>query len=401
MKSILKISIRFLLSGKGSTQLVSFIALLGVSLGVSALLLTMGVFAGFQHELKEKILSASPHIIVSLLDANKDYKDKIENIEGIKNVYSVALYQGLVSREGRISSVSVKALTPEDAYRIYGVKLREGVAVGAGLADILGLKKGEEFLLLSPIGQRTPFGFLPRARSYVVEGIFQKGVFDQDYATVVMDIKGARDFFGDAYQLSGYEIYLRDPYKAQEIRNKIERLLGPGAIVRSWIDLNKPLFNALQVEKVGIFFVLMLMIVIASFNITSLLFMKARDKIKDIAVLRTFGLKSRQVIFIFLLQGLMLGFLGTLIGLILSLVGAYFINEYKLIRVPADVYLMDHVPVYFETRDVISTLLGALLLSLLSSLLPAYRASKEGCTPSCCSQRPSITMGKYFCPFRY
>ena len=148
--------------------------------------------------------------------------------------------------------------------------------------------------------------------------------------------------------------------------------------MRSWIDLNKPLFNALQVEKVGIFFVLMLMIVIASFNITSLLFMKARDKIKDIAVLRTFGLKSRQVIFIFLLQGLMLGFLGTLIGLILSLVGAYFINEYKLIRVPADVYLMDHVPVYFETRDVISTLLGALLLSLLSSLLPAYRASKEG-----------------------
>jgi len=378
MKSILKISIRFLLSGKGSTQLVSFIALLGVSLGVSALLLTMGVFAGFQHELKEKILSASPHIIVSLLDANKDYKDKIENIEGIKNVYSVALYQGLVSREGRISSVSVKALTPEDAYRIYGVKLREGVAVGAGLADILGLKKDEEILLLSPMGQRTPFGFLPRARSYVVEGIFQKGVFDQDYATVVMDIKGARDFFGDAYQLSGYEIYLRDPYKAQEIRNKIERLLGPGAIVRSWIDLNKPLFNALQVEKVGIFFVLMLMIVIASFNITSLLFMKARDKIKDIAVLRTFGLKSRQVIFIFLLQGLMLGFLGTLIGLILSLVGAYFINEYKLIRVPADVYLMDHVPVYFETRDVISTLLGALLLSLLSSLLPAYRASKEG-----------------------
>ena len=378
MKPIFSVSFRFLLSGKGSTQLVSFIALLGVSLGVSALLLTMGVFAGFQHELKEKILSASPHIIVSLLDTNKDYKDKIENIEGIKNVYSVALYQGLVSREGRISSVSVKALTPEDAYRIYGVKLREGVAVGAGLADILGLKKDEEILLLSPMGQRTPFGFLPRARSYVVEGIFQKGVFDQDYATVVMDIKRARDFFGDSYQLSGYEIYLRDPYKAQEIRNKIERLLGPGAIVRSWIDLNKPLFNALQVEKVGIFFVLMLMIVIASFNITSLLFMKARDKMKDIAVLRTFGLKSRQVIFIFLLQGLMLGSLGTLIGLILSLVGAYFINEYKLIRVPADVYLMDHVPVYFEMRDVISTLLGALLLSLLSSLLPAYRASKEG-----------------------
>ncbi|MFN3976221.1 MAG: FtsX-like permease family protein [Aquificaceae bacterium] len=378
MKPILSISLRFLLSGKGSTQLVSFIALLGVSLGVCALLLTMGVFAGFQHELKEKILSASPHIIVSLFDPDKDYEDKLKSIKGIKGVYPVVLYQGLVSKEGRVSSVSVKALTPEDAYRVYGVRVKEGVAVGAGLADILGLKKGEDLLLLSPMGQRTPFGFLPKARSLTVEGIFQKGVFDQDYATVLMDIKQAREFFGHTYQLSGYEIYLRDPYKAQEIREQIERLLGPDAIVRSWIDLNKPLFNALQVEKVGIFFVLMLMIVIASFNITSLLFMKVRDKIKDIAVLRTFGLKSRQVLFIFLLQGFMLGSLGTLIGLILSLLGAYLINEYRLIRVPADVYLMDHVPVYFELRDVALTLLGALLLSLLSSLLPAYRASREG-----------------------
>lgn len=377
MKPILKISLRYLVSGKGSTQLVSLIALLGVSLSVSALLLTMGVFAGFQHELKEKILSASPHIIVSLLSYDKNYEDELKGIKGIKRTYPIVLYQGLVSKEGRISSVSVKSLNPEDAYRLYGVKIKDGVAVGTGLADILGIKRGEDLLLLSPMGQRTPFGFLPRARSFPVEGVFQKGIFDQDYATVIMDVKTAKDFFGDTYQLLGYEIYLKDPYKAQEIREKIEEVLGPEAIVRSWIDLNKPLFNALQVEKVGIFFVLMLMIVIASFNITSLLFMKVREKIRDIAVLRTFGLKRRQVFLIFLLQGFMIGAVGVLIGFILSLIGAYFINQYRLIRVPADVYLMDHVPVYFEIGDILFTLIGALLLSLLASLLPAHRASRE------------------------
>ncbi len=379
MRTILKIALRYLISGKGSTKLVSFIALLGVSLGVCALLLTMGVFAGFQHELKEKILSVSPHIIVSLL--NQDEFERVEkelrNVEGVKSVYSVVLYQGLVSRDGRVYSVSVKALRKDDAHKIYGVRLRGGVAVGSGLADLLGIKKGEELLLISPMGQHTPLGFLPKVRSFLVDDLFQKGTFEQDYATIVMEMDVAEDFFGQSYQLLGYEVYLRDPYKAQEVRERIEKVLGNEAIVRSWIDLNKPLFNALQVEKVGIFFVLMLMIVIASFNITSLLFMKIKEKIRDIAILRTFGLRRRQVLLIFLFQGLFLGAFGTLIGLLLSLVGAHLINEYRLIRVPADVYMMDHVPVYFEMRDVIFTLAGAIILSLLSSLLPAYRASRE------------------------
>ncbi|MFN3265102.1 MAG: FtsX-like permease family protein, partial [Aquificaceae bacterium] len=175
----------------------------------------------------------------------------------------------------------------------------------------------------------------------------------------------------------GYEVYLKDPYRAQEVKRELEKSLGDMAIVRSWIDLNKPLFNALQLEKVGIFFVLMLMIVIASFNITSLLFMKVREKVRDIAVLRTFGLRRWQVAYVFLLQGLMLGISGAFLGLLLSLVGGYFINEYRLVRVPADVYLMDHVPVHFELSDIIFTILGAVVLSLLASLLPAYRAGRE------------------------
>ncbi len=379
MMPIFRLSLRYLLSSRGTTLLVSFIAFLGVVLSVSALLLTMGVFAGFQQALREKILSASPHIIVSFLryEEDKEYDKVIAQTKGVERFYSVLLYNGLISKEGRLSSVGVKALKPEDAYKVYGLNLKEGILVGSGLADILGIRVGDEVVVLSPMGTRTPFGIVPRARTFVVEGIFQKGIFDQDYATIVMDRQTAVDFFGDSYQLAGYEIYLRDPYKAQEVKEELEKMLGNVSIVRSWIDLNKPLFNALQLEKVGIFFVLMLMIVIASFNITSLLFMKVREKVKDVAILRTFGLRKRQVVFIFLLQGLMLGISGTIVGFLLSLLGGYLINEYRLIRVPADVYLMDHVPVYFEITDILFTLLGALILSLLASLLPAYRAGKE------------------------
>ncbi len=379
MIPILRLSVRYLLSSKGSTLLVSFIAFFGVVLSVSALLLTMGVFAGFQYALREKILSASPHVIVSLLShENREFHlTTISKVGGVEKVYSIILYNGLVSKEGRLTSVSIKALEPEDTYEIYGLNLKDGILAGRGLADILGLSVGDEVMLISPMGTRTPFGIVPRARALKVEGVFQKGVFEQDYATVVMDKKAAIDFFGDSYQLFGYEVYLKDPYRAQQVKKEIEKRLGGIAIVRSWIDLNKPLFNALQLEKVGIFFVLMLMIVIASFNITSLLFMKVKEKVRDIAVLRTFGLKRKQVVLIFLLKGLILGVSGAFVGFLLSLVGGYLINEYRLIRVPADVYLMDHVPVHFEIADLLFTLLGALLLSLLASLLPAYKAGRE------------------------
>ncbi|MCS6998919.1 MAG: FtsX-like permease family protein [Aquificaceae bacterium] len=375
----MRLSLRYLVSGKGSTQLVSFIALMGITLSVSALLLTMGVFAGFQEALKEKILSASPHLMVSLLSAEGigEKEKKLKELKEVQRAYPIALYQGLISREGRLSSVSVKALKAEDVKSLYRLELKEGIVMGKGLADITGLKVGEEVLLLSPLGRRTPLGFLPRARTFSLEGTFQKGIFDQDYATVVMTMETARDFFGDDYQLLGFEVYLKDPYEAQEVRKRLEELLGKEAIVRSWIDLNKPLFNALELEKVGISFVLMLMVLIASFNITSLLFMKAKEKVRDIAVLRTFGLIRSQVLFLFLLQGLMLGLFGTLLGFLLAFAGGYLINHYKLIRVPADVYLMDHVPVHFELGDMLFTFLGAFFLSLLASLLPAYRASRE------------------------
>jgi len=374
MSLIFRLALRYLTSVKGSALLVSLISFLGISLSVSAILLTMGAFSGFQKALKEKILSTTPHVIVSLIeDGNYELEErKIKNLPEVKNVIHITIYHGIVSKEGRVQAVSVKGMRKEEA----GLNIEGGILVGDGLASLLGINVGDEITLISPLSVRTPFGFVPKVGYYRVAGFIKAGTFEQDYLTIVMSVDEAQKFFGDQWQLKGYEVYLKDPYLAQEVKEKIEKVLGSEAFVRSWIDLNQQLFNALQLEKVAIFFVLLLMATLSSFNITSLLFMKVRDKVRDIAILRTYGFKRKDIMLTFLMQGLLLGFSGAVSGIILAFVGQFLINHYRLIRVPSEVYLMDHIPSNIEVVDGVITFLLALLISLLASVIPSYRAGK-------------------------
>ena len=374
MSLIFRLSIRYLTSIKGSALLVSLIAFLGISLSVSAILLTMGAFSGFQKTLKEKILSTTPHIIVSLIEeGNYEVEEnKIINLPEVKNAIYITIYQGMVSKDGRVQAVSVKGMKREEV----GLNTEGGVLVGEGLASLLGIELGDEIVLISPFSVRTPLGFVPKVGYYKVAGFIKTGTFEQDYLTIVMSVDDAQKFFGQQWQLKGYEVYIKDPYLAQEVKEKIENILGSKAFVSSWIDLNRQLFNALQLEKVAIFFVLLLMATLSSFNITSLLFMKVRDKVRDIAVLRTYGFKRKDIMLTFLMQGLLLGFSGAVSGIILAFVGQFLINHYRLIRVPSEVYLMDHIPSNIELVDGVITFVLALLISLLASVIPSYRASK-------------------------
>ena len=374
MSLIFRLSIRYLTSIKGSALLVSLIAFLGISLSVSAILLTMGAFSGFQKTLKEKILSTTPHIIVSLIEeGNYEIEEnKIINLPEVKNAIYITIYQGMVSKDGRVQAVSVKGMKREEV----GLNTEGGVLVGEGLASLLGIELGDEIVLISPFSVRTPLGFVPKVGYYKVAGFIKTGTFEQDYLTIVMSVDDAQKFFGQQWQLKGYEVYIKDPYLAQEVKEKIERIFGSKAFVSSWIDLNRQLFNALQLEKVAIFFVLLLMATLSSFNITSLLFMKVRDKVRDIAVLRTYGFKRKDIMLTFLMQGLLLGFGGAVSGIILAFIGQFLINHYRLIRVPSEVYLMDHIPSNIELVDGVITFVLALLISLLASVIPSYRASK-------------------------
>jgi lipoprotein-releasing system permease protein len=220
-------------------------------------------------------------------------------------------------------------------------------------------------------------GFIPKTMEVKVGGILSTGMYDKDYVLVYMDRKRAEGFFKDIGSFSGIEVYLSNPYRAQELKQSIQNLLGKSFIVRSWIELNRPLFNALELEKLGLFFVLLLMVFVASFNITSLLFMKVKERVKDIAIMKTYGVESYRITLIFLSVGITIGMFGAFAGVVFSYVSGYFITEYRLISVPEDMYMMSYVPVYIRPTDTLMTVVGTFLLPFVSSLVPSLKASRE------------------------
>ncbi len=386
MNLYLKIALRYLISVKGSTLLITLISFLGVFLSVSTILLTLGVFTGFQDSLRDKILASTPHIIISVVGEEDigRIRKKVERVQGVRETLPFILYSAILAKEERLQPVTVKAVDyGEKAFKdLVGKYLLRGriedLVVGKGVADVLGTKPGDRVVLVFPTGIRTPTGFIPKTKEMRIGGIFHTGAYDKDFVIVFMEKRKARRFFRRGFRFEGMEVYISDPYRAQEVKREIERILESSlVIVRSWIDLNKPLFNALQLEKLALFLVLLLMVLVASFNITSLLFVKSKEKIRDIAILKTFGMQSSGIAKIFVSVGLSIGIIGATFGIMTAFLVAHFVNEYKLIRVPEEVYMMSYIPVHIKPLDLFATFIGTLILSFISSLIPALRAAKE------------------------
>ncbi len=386
MNPVLFLTLRYLVSVRGSTLLISLISLFGVFLGVSAIILTLGVFTGFQDTLKEKILSTTPHVIISNVGDKSlsNLRIKIQHLREVSTTIPFTLYSAIMTKGENVQPVTVKAVDFYDREFLKTIKkhLKEGgvrdLIIGKGVSEVLDLKVGSSAILVSPMGIRTPTGFVPKTKEVAVGGIFYTGTYDKDFVVVYMDRKEARRFFKRGFKFEGIEVYLKNPYLAQEVKEKIKGLLSDElVIIRSWIDLNKPLFNALQLEKLALFLILLLMVLVGSFNITSLLFVKTKEKMRDIAVLKTFGMRTSEVQKIFVGVGMSIGVVGALLGIGVSYLLGFIINEYRLIRVPEEVYMMSYIPVHIELRDVVATFVGTMILSFLSSLIPARRASRE------------------------
>lgn len=386
MKLYLRLATRYLFSVKGSTLIITIVAFLGVFLSVSAILLTLGIFSGFQDELKNKILSKSPHVVITLYSDEEEEKIRktLEKFKGETDFFvSYKLYNAIASKEGAITSVSVKATDFQNSdfqkyvkNQLINGKVKDSV-IGQGISEILKAYPGEEITLVSLFGVKTPTGIIPKTTKVKVGGIFYTGTYDRDYFIVYWDLKEAEEFFSRDIGTNITEVYLRNPYKADEFKEKLQKELGEFFVIRSWIDLNKPLFNALELEKLGLFFILLLMVLVASFNITSLLFVKAKEKVRDIAILKTFGMKSKGVLVVFLMVGLSIGLFGGIMGVLNAYFLAFLINKYKLIRVSEEVYMMSYIPVHIKLKDVLLTFGGTIILSFLSSIVPALHASRE------------------------
>jgi lipoprotein-releasing system permease protein len=394
---------RYLLPGKGEGVifLVAWISVGAVMLGVAALIIVMSVMNGFRAELFDKVTGLNGHAIVQGYNGRlNNWRPVLEQVRRTPGVVSAQplIEQGLVaSREGRVEPILLRGMPRQEILTnpsftrnvIAGslAELRPGsenVALGSHLAEKLGLSVGNRITIISPEGRTTPFGTVPRIVDFNVVAIFQIGLYDFDKAFVIMPLEDAQEFLlmGDAIGM--IEVTTANADRVGAILAPLRGPLAGRAIVNDWRSMNSALFEAIQVERVVMFIVLSIIILVAAFNILSSLIMLVRAKHRDIAILRTMGATRRSVMKVFMTVGLTIGVLGILAGLLLGMVAL----EYRQPVVDfiqrlsgqnlwdPQVRFLTELPARTDPLEVILIVVMALVLSFLATLIPAWRASK-------------------------
>jgi lipoprotein-releasing system permease protein len=251
-----------------------------------------------------------------------------------------------------------------------------GVLVGREMARNLGLFLGDRVQVVSPAGSATPIGVIPRLRTFRVAGIFATGMYEFDTTFAFVALHEAQDFLRLGTAAGGVEVRVRDIYQARKIARAIEVRLGPGYYVRDWMDMNRNLFSALKLEKVAMFVILTLIVLVAAFNITSTLIMVVLEKSREVAILKSMGATNRSVRRIFVMEGLVIGGLGTALGLFGGWLLCFLLHRYKFIELPKDVYYIDTLPVVMKPEVFGLVAVCAVALCLVATLYPSWQASR-------------------------
>ncbi len=378
-------------------SLISFISIAGVAVGVMALLVVIGVMTGFDQDLKKKILSVNAHVILIKPGYSlSNYDSLVQQVEAIPGVISAKPFiytQVMVSGPGNISGGVIRGL---DLPTINqggppAVEVRDGsfktlaevrdqelpaVALGNELAKNIGATVGGQIKIISPLGTLTPMGRIPRMKNFHVEAIFHSGMFEFDNTLVYASIPQVQAYLGLDDKVTGLEIQVKDIYAADQIAAAIQEKLGPTYQTRDWMRMNRSLFAALKLEKVAMFIILTLIVLVAAFNITSTLIMLVMEKTKDIAILKSMGATRRSIMKIFMLEGLIIGAIGTVLGLGLGFILTSILKKYEFIKLPSDVYYISTLPVKIETLDVALIAGATMIISFLATLYPSWQASR-------------------------
>ncbi len=377
-------------------SLVSLISLFGVIIGVMTLIVVLGVMSGFQKEIRNKILGINAHIFVMNFKGPFDsYQDVCHKVKGVKGVLGVAPFvysQVMISSGQRVSGAVLKGIDPLASAKVSNIdqivklgKLKNlegmskdlpGIILGKELAKSLGVWLGDVVSVIFPFGRITPMGQMPIVKKFAVVGIFSSGMYEYDSSLAYVGLKQAQKFLDLGSAITGLEIRVNDIFKAKQIAQKIQQRLGFPFWTRDWMDMNKNLFSALKLEKITMFVILALIVVVAAFNIASSLIMIVMEKKKDIAILKAMGATDRNIMKIFMYQGLMIGFWGTLLGVAGGLGLCILLKHYHFIHLPQDVYCISTLPVQVNFLDVLFVSLGAILLSFLATIYPAKQAAK-------------------------
>lgn len=405
------IGVRYL-RAKRRNRTISFntlISIAGVTIGVAALIATLGIMTGFKEDLQSKILGTNSHILVTsiAMDTIKNYGALTEQVAAVPEVvaatpfifkqvlltsntgsYGVVLRGIDIRREVTVTEIgkTLKAGSLEELERLAPPSQAPadqssdaphplpGIIIGKELSLRLGVFLGDRLNVVSPVGPVSAFGMIPKVRSYRVAGVFESGMFEYDSSLAYVSIKQAQEFFNLGDTVTGIEVKVADIFGADRIAQAIERTLGPPYWARDWMRLNKNLFSALKMEKFMMFVLLVLVVIVASFNIVSTLTMIVVEKHREIAILKAMGATGKAVMSIFMLNGLVIGVVGTMIGIPLGYSFCWAIQTFYTL--PGDVYYLSHIPVNIKTFDVVIVGVSAILITFLATIHPCRQAAR-------------------------
>lgn len=399
-----KVAYRYLWAKKrGFGSVVSWVSLIGIMLGVATLIVVMSVMGGFHDVLLGRIIGMNGHVVVYHQDgviSDYDYlidKMRQNKIVSAKAVSIVPITEGqvMVTRGGKNSGAMIRGINMSDLIsktadgaRFYGKALseiKEGeLIIGASLSRSLNATLGDEVSLVSANSSTpTPFGSMPRIVSYPVKTAFFMGMYEYDSGYIFMPLGTAQKYLNIGNAVTHIDLFLKDAEDTNVVRDALNRLLPDGFVVRDWRDLNRGFVGALQVESNVMFLILMLIIIVAAFNIVSSLVMLVKDKSKDIAVLRTFGVSRKSMMKIFVLSGTTIGVIGAVAGSVLGTVVAIYIEPIRKFfqwitgrdLFPAELYYLSELPSRVEFWTVFGIFMIAILLAFLATLYPAWKAA--------------------------
>jgi lipoprotein-releasing system permease protein len=396
------VALRYL-RARRSSRYISVIAgfsFIGIMLGVATLIVVMSVMNGFRKELLDKIVGINGHIFVIGVETPlTDFDDVISRIAPVPGVTIVIpLIEGAagVSSPFNQSGALVRGIREHDLKRLPGISgnikqgsldhfdEQGGVAIGQRLADTLGLSVGDTISILTAKGAQTPFGIAPRIKAYPVIAIFQVGMSEFDSTFVYMPLTEAQTYFNKPDEATLIEVFVDRPDDIDGIRHRIDAVVGRPVIVTDWRQRNKTFFDALAVERNVMFMILTMIVLVAALNIISGLIMLVQDKAHDIAILRTMGATRGAIMRIFLITGAAIGVSGTMAGLVLGLVFARNVESIRQVLntlmganlFPAELYFLSRLPSIVDIRDVAAVVVMSLVLVLLATLYPSWRAAK-------------------------
>jgi lipoprotein-releasing system permease protein len=392
----LQVALRYLLAKRRQVfiSVISFVSTLGVTVGVMALVVALAMMTGLQGELQARILGSSAHVFVYKPGGISDYRAEVEKLRKFNGVIGGApavIGKGLIAGMG-IGFIGIKGIDAEMEPSVtdIGHAMTEGtltgltpateddlpgIVIGKDLASDIGAKVGDILTITSPNGTLTPMGVMPRQRRFKLMGTFRLGLYEVDAGTGFVDIERGMLLAGTD-RVEHIELKVANIYDAPRIADEIAVELGSEYVTQDWTDINQQLYSALLLEKIGMGIGIGLIVMVAALNIIASLILLVMEKTRDIAILKTMGASSRSVTLIFLLQGTIIGVIGTIVGALGGAGLAYVLDRYRLITIPGDIYQVSYLPFTLKLFDFVAVVIGAVIVCFVATLYPSRQAAK-------------------------